>query len=104
MMRRVVRVVVRLAGWLLTPLVLTLAAFLGATIAAMVAPAVSPTVAMALVTLAGLTAAAFGLWLWIRLLRGSPVLQEALAVTPEGVPLESEVDAILGTADQPEAS
>ncbi|MBK6495860.1 MAG: hypothetical protein IPG05_12310 [Gemmatimonadetes bacterium] len=101
MMRRVVRVVVRLAGWLLTPLVLTLAAFLGATIMAMVAPVVSTTVAMALVTLAGLTSAAVGLWLWIRLLKGSPVLQEALAVTPEGVPLEAEVDAMLGTAEQP---
>ena len=101
MMRRVVRVVVRLAGWLLTPLVLTLAAFLGATIMAMVAPVVSTAVAMALVTLAGLTSAAVGLWLWIRLLKGSPVLQEALAVTPEGVPLEAEVDAILGTAEQP---
>ena len=101
MMRRVVRVVVRLAGWLLTPLVLTLAAFLGATIMAMVAPVVSTGVAMALVTLAGLTSAAVGLWLWIRLLKGSPVLQEALAVTPEGVPLEAEVDAMLGTAEQP---
>lgn len=103
MMRRVVRVVVRLAGWLLTPLVLTVAAFLGATIFAMVAPALSTTMALALVTLAGITSAAVGLWLWIRLLRGSPVLQEALAVTPEGVPLEAEVDAILGTAEQPGA-
>ncbi|MBL0179194.1 MAG: hypothetical protein IPP98_08735 [Gemmatimonadetes bacterium] len=103
MMRRVVRVVVRLAGWLLTPLVLTLAAFCGATVVAMVAPVVSTTVALGLVTLAGLTSAAVGLWLWIRLLRGSPVLQEALAVTPEGVPLEAAVDAILGTAEQPGA-
>jgi hypothetical protein len=100
-MRRVVRAVVRLAGWLLTPLVLTLAAFAGATIAAMVAPVLSPTIALVVVGVAGLTSAAVGLWLWIRLLRGSPVLQEALAVTPEGVPLESELDAILGTAEQP---
>jgi|CXWL01.1.fsa_nt_gi hypothetical protein len=103
MMRRVVHVVVRLAGWLLTPLVLIVAAFLGATVVAMVAPVLSTTLAVALVALAGLASAAVGLWLWIRLLRGSPVLQEALAVTPEGVPLESEVDAILGTAEQPGA-
>lgn len=99
MMRRVVRVVVRLAGWLLTPLVLTLAAALGATAMAVVAPVFSPTLALGLVVLAGLAAAGVGLWLWLRLLRVSPELQEALAVTPEGVPLESEVDAILGPVD-----
>jgi hypothetical protein len=104
--RRVVRLLVRLAGWLLTPLVLTLAAALGATASAVVAPMFSPTVALGVVALAGLAAAAVGLWLWLRLLRVSPELQEALAVTPEGVPLESEVDALLGSADPapPEAS
>jgi hypothetical protein len=100
-MRRVVRLLVRLAGWLLTPLVLTLAAALGATTMAVVAPAFSTTPALVLVTLAGLASAGVGLWLWLKLLRTSPELQEALAVTPEGVPLESEVDAILGTGEQP---
>jgi hypothetical protein len=100
MMRRVVRVVVRLAGWLLTPLVLTLAAFLGATIMAMVAPVVSTAVAMALVTLAGSPPAPVGLWLWIRLLRGSPVLRRR-SPSPRGRALEAEVDAMLGTAEQP---
>ncbi len=99
MIRRVVRLLVRLAGWLLTPLVLTLAAALGATAMAVVAPVFSPTLALGLVVLAGLAAAGVGLWLWLRLLRVSPELQEALAVTPEGVPLESEVDAILGPVD-----
>lgn len=101
MIRRVVRLLVRLAGWLLTPLVLTLAAALGATAMAVVAPFASATLALGLVALAGLAGAGVGLWLWLRLLRVSPELQEALAVTPEGVPLESEVDAILGPVDAP---
>ncbi len=100
-MRRVVRLLVRVAGWLLTPLVLTVAAALGATAMAVVAPAVSTTPALALVTAAGLASAGVGLWLWLNLLRTSPELQVALAVTAEGAPLDAELDAILGTSEQP---
>ncbi len=102
MIRRLVRLLVRLAGWLLTPLVVILAAFLGATIAAVVAPPFSTTVAAVLVVVAGLFAATIGLLLWIRLLRESPELQDALAVTPEGVPRDAEVDLILGGDGTPE--
>lgn len=101
MIRRIVRILFRVAGWLLTPLVVILAAFLGATIAAVVAPALSATAALILVLLVGLVSATVGMLLWIRLLKGSPELQEALAVTPEGVPREEEVELILsgGTPD-----
>lgn len=99
MIRRAIRLLVRLAGWLLTPLVLALAAALGATAMAVVAPMVSTSLALGLVALAGVAAAGVGLWLWLGLLRVSPELQEVLAVTPEGVPLDSEVDAILGPVD-----
>lgn len=96
MIRRVVRVVFRIASWLLTPLVVALAAALGATAAATAAPLFSTTIAIAVVALVGLASAGLGLLLWLRLLRGSPELRQALAVTPQGTPLESEVDLILG--------
>lgn len=101
MIRRVVRVVVRIASWLLTPLVVALAAVLGATAAAVAAPLFSTTLAIIVVALAGLASAGLGLYLWLRLLRRSPELREALAVTPQGAPLESEVDLILGTPVDP---
>ena len=56
-------------------------------------------------------AGCFALWAWLRLLRGSPQLQEALAVTPEGTMLDAQpvmppVNAPLGlvaggTPEQP---
>lgn len=101
MIRRVVRVVVRIASWLLTPLVVALAAALGATAAAVAAPLFSTTLALVIVTLAGLASASVGLLLWLRLLRRSPELREALAVTQEGAPLESEVNLILGIPEPP---
>lgn len=97
MIRRVVRALFRIASWLLTPLVVALAAALGATAAAMAAPLFSTTLAIVVVALVGLASAGLGLFLWLRLLRGSPELRHALAVTPQGTPLESEVDLILGT-------
>jgi hypothetical protein len=93
---RVARILLHGAGWLLTPIVTILAASIGATIATLVAPRVSPTGGVVLALIGGLVGAGLGLWLWLRLLRGSPELQDVLAVTPEGVPTEAAMADVLG--------
>jgi hypothetical protein len=86
MIRRIVRRVFRLAGWLMTPMVIVAAAGAGAFLLALVAPRFSITVGLALVGVAGLVGAIVGLLLWMKLLRQSPELRQALAVTSDGVP------------------
>lgn len=83
---RIARLVVRLAGWLLTPIVIVAAAGMGAWLAALLAPRLAPTPAVVLVLAAGMVAGLAGLALWMKLLRGNPELRHALAVTAEGVP------------------
>lgn len=96
MIARVARLLVRGAGWLLTPVVTILAALLGATIGAMVASTLSPLAGIVVTAAAGLLAASVGLWLWLRLLSHSPELREVLAVTPEGVPTDAGIAEVLG--------
>jgi hypothetical protein len=93
---RVARILLHGAGWLLTPIVTILAASIGATIAALVAPRFSPTNGVILAGIGGVLGASFGLWLWLRFLRGSPELRDVLAVTPEGVPTEAAMAEVLG--------
>jgi len=81
------RVLARILGWLLTPLVALAASFLGATgAAALLADDADPRRALIL-SLAG--AAIFAVvvsWLWLRLLRRSPQVREALSLDEEGLP------------------
>ncbi len=102
MLQRIARLFFRIGGWLLTPIATILAAAIGATIATMVAPRVSPTTGLILAAVGGLLGAALGLWLWLRLLRGSPELREVLHVTPEGVPSDDAMNEVLGQ-DPPKA-
>lgn len=95
-MPRLLRLVFRLGGWLMTPVVTILAAALGATIGAMVAPRLSPLTGVIVALVSGVIAAALGLWLWSRLLRRSPELRDVLQVTAEGVPTERAMDEIIG--------
>lgn len=95
MLARAARLLLRIAGWLLTPFAVIVAAAIGATIGAMVAPVLSPTTGLLVTGLAALAGAIVGLWGWIRMVRGSPDLQQALAVTAEGVPRPEAVDALL---------
>ncbi len=83
---RIVRLVIRLAGWLLTPLIIILAAAIGAYLAALVAPRFSTKTGLIIVVLAGLTGSVLGIRLWMKLLRRNPELRHALAVTQGGVP------------------
>ena len=96
MFARVARILLHTAGWLLTPVVTILAASIGATIGTLVALRLSPTSGVIVVSIGGLIGAAGGLWIWLRLLRRSPELQEVLAVTPEGVPTEEAMIEVIG--------
>lgn len=84
---RLARLLVRIVGWLLTPIVALLASFLGAWIGAGLAARLTSSTAGLGVTAATAGALALGATLgWLRLLRGAPKLREALAVTEEGMP------------------
>lgn len=75
----VLRLLLRILGWLLTPLVATAASFLGAVLGTVVAewvdsPTVGLTITVALGAATGFTALVF----WFRLLRHSPKLVQVL--------------------------
>ena len=85
---RVLRFLLRFLGWLLTPLVAWAASFCGAWLASMaVAKMADASHALILTLAAGAVAAVSITFLWMRLLRHSPELQEMLQVTAEGVPI-----------------
>jgi len=65
------------------------------------APAFSAVTGVMVVAAGGLAGAVIGLALWIRVLRGSPQLQEVLAVTPEGVPLPDVVEELMAGEVRP---
>ena len=82
------RTLVRLAGWLLTPLVAWAASFLGAWFGALISAGAASTRTTLLVTvLFGGIAALTSAWAWLRFLRRHPKLQRTLEVTEEGTPL-----------------
>ncbi len=91
------RRLIRLLGWLLTPLVALTAAFIGAWVGASVGEGISSSSAAAWVMLgAGAVAGLVVAWAWLRLVRRSPKIQATLAVAPDGTPLaaieEDEAD------------
>ncbi len=84
---RVLRLVARLLGWLLTPMVAWAASFFGAWIGAGIASQLEVAKTGLWVTILMGAATAIGATLaWMRLLRRSPHLREALALSEEGVP------------------
>jgi hypothetical protein len=91
---RVLRFLARLVGWLLTPLVALAASFFGAWLGLLVTtPIGGSTLAVGVAVLLGAAAAIGTTIFWMRILRRSPELQEALAVTEEGVPVAA-VEAV----------
>lgn len=99
---KVLRVLARIFGWLLTPIVALAASFLGATgAAALLADDADPRRALIL-SLAG--AAIFAVvvaWLWLRLLRRSPQVREALSLDEEGLPTGDIFDHEASPAAEP---
>jgi hypothetical protein len=82
------RTLVRLAGWLLTPLVAWAASFLGAWFGALISGGASSTRTTLFATVFfGGFAALLSAWGWLRYLRRHPKLQRTLEVTAEGTPL-----------------
>jgi hypothetical protein len=82
------RGLVRLGGWLLTPLVAWAASFAGAWLGARLAGSFKSSTTGAYIVIA--FGAVFGLvaaWAWLHYLRRSPRLQKTLAVAPDGTPL-----------------
>lgn len=96
---RAARILLRLAGWLITPVVLTVTAAVGATITALVAPRLSTTAALVTMAFGGLAGALIGLLGWEKLLGRSPELRAALAVTAEGVPEPEAVDEVIAEVE-----
>lgn len=75
----VLRLVLRILGWLLTPLVATAASFLGAVLGTVVAEWVdSPSVGLTMTVLLGAATGFTALVFWFRLLRHNPKLTHAL--------------------------
>jgi hypothetical protein len=87
MPRRLARLLLRLTGWLLTPLVLVITAAVGATIGLLVIPHIASANAGLIVTFAlAMFAALLGLVFWVRTLREHPGLRHTLELTVEGAP------------------
>jgi len=93
---RVLHFIARLVGWLLTPLIAWAASFFGAWAGAGASTAAAgANLSLGLTIMGGAAAGVGATMLWMRLLRRSPHLREALAVTAEGIPvaaLEEEGD------------
>jgi hypothetical protein len=81
-------VVLRLVGWLLTPLVAWAASFGGAWLGAAVGGVFESSTTALWVTFGfGAACGLVAAWGWLRLLRRSPRLRETLSVTLEGTPI-----------------
>jgi hypothetical protein len=88
---RLLRFLLRLAGWLLTPLVAWAASFTGAMLGATLARSSDTALTGVLVTvLVGLVFALLGTHAWLRLVRRSPELRAALQLGPDGAPIIPE--------------
>ena len=84
---RWVNLILRILGWLLTPLVALVASFIGATSGALVGRLIDSSSTALYVTVgAGFVFSLAALLLWMRLLRRSPRLRHSLHVTREGIP------------------
>ena len=84
---RLLRMVLRILGWLLTPLVAWAAAHFGGAIGASIAKGIdNPRVGLVFTILAAAISSLLALNLWIRLLRHSPELRHVLHVDEHATP------------------
>lgn len=84
---RWVRLFFRAFGWLLTPFMAWAASFFGCVAGEVIATRIAdPTRGLIVAAVCGAVAGFATLILWLRLLRSSPAIREALAVTIDGTP------------------
>ncbi len=101
---RWVRLVLRIFGWLLTPFMAWAASFFGAVGGSLLARGIEDPGAGLVVTAAvGAVSGFVALYLWLRLLRTSPEIREALAVTEDGTPDTATLGAIVTEGATPAA-
>lgn len=90
---RVLRFLLRLLGWLLTPLVAWAASFLGAALGAtLFGDMATATRGLAMTVAMGLAFALLGTHGWLLLVRRSPQLREALHLEADGAPAPTDPD------------
>lgn len=88
---KVLKLLFRILGWLLTPFVAWAASFIGALIGAVIARRfASPTTGLVITALSGAVAGLGTLAVAIHYLRRSPRLRQALHVTADAIPDTSE--------------
>jgi hypothetical protein len=81
------RLFARVFGWLLTPFLAWAASFFGAVAGSIIASQVAdPVHGLLLTALCGGIAGFAAILAWLRLLRSSPEIRDALAVTADGTP------------------
>ena len=84
---RLIRMLLRVFGWLLTPLVAWAASHFGGAIGATIAKGIdNPRIGLAFTILAAAISGLLALNLWIRILRVSPELRHALHVDEDATP------------------
>ena len=89
---RWLRLLFRIFGWLLTPFLAWAASFFGAVGGALIAMRIAdPVRGLAVTALCGAITGFAVLLLWLRYLRRSPEVREALAVTEDGTPDTTEI-------------
>jgi len=89
---RLLRILARTLGWLLTPLVAWAASHFGGGIGASIATGFgSPWIGVAITVAASGVSAFLGLLLWTRLLRRSPELRHVLHVDEDATPDTSDI-------------
>lgn len=89
---RLLRLIARILGWLLTPFVAWAGAHIGGMIGALLTgPIGNPRIGVALTVLTGAVVGFGGLIAWLRLLRRSPELQRVLHVAEDATPDTSDL-------------
>ena len=85
---RWIDILLRILGWLLTPLVVWAASLFGAVFAlGLLSPARSSHAILYLTVAVGLLTGLVATLLWMRVLRRSPRLRKSLHITREGLPV-----------------
>jgi len=87
-----VRLILRIFGWLLTPLVAWAASHFGGAVGAGIAAGIKdPRTGLALTLVSAALAGLLALHFWLKLIRKSPKLQRALHVDPDATPDTSDL-------------